>query len=76
MNSENGINASSDAEEGKLLKLPDFREKITAGLVASAERRPVGRPSAAAGPSQIPTGTIQRTKHPVEDVRSFSGLAG
>lgn len=36
---------SNDSSETKLLTLPQFREKIAAGLVAYSDKRAVGRPS-------------------------------
>lgn len=69
INAESLINVSSD--ENRLLKLPEFREEIAAGLVAMREKRPVGRPSASAPPKQTPTGTsaTHRVQHLVDDLR-------
>lgn len=69
--------ASNESSETKLLQLPEFREKIAAGLVSQTERR-VGRPSSRPStpvtppPPAFETCTVKpgrKAIHPVEDVR-------
>lgn len=65
----------------KLFELPEFREKIAAGLVSFVPKRSVGRPTSrpstpttpppVAPPCSLKPG--QRSKHPVEDIR-YDGL--
>lgn len=68
------LNDSNDtsANDIKLLQLPEFREEIAAALVASNEKRSIGRPNISTQDSSsqaTSSGIGKRAIHPVGDVR-------